>query len=167
MSITLFHERLDPIGHLSCVGLGPGPAHQFIGVETFALDNSIARNRALIAAAKTAEQLIEEAETTLRLRPEVAGLALPAAVSVFKYASPVVRITGTFFNHHIFKSAWGGDCFRIEGKKFLHLLGCLQVFLPGIMHTGGIIKILSCTQVHASVYLPGISTDNLTTNMCC
>lgn len=31
-------------------------------VETFALDNSIARNRALIAAAKTAEQLIEEAE---------------------------------------------------------------------------------------------------------
>ncbi|NCG32746.1 MAG: cation:dicarboxylase symporter family transporter, partial [Proteobacteria bacterium] len=46
--------------------------------------------------------LMEEAEKTLGIRPEVAGLALPAAVSLFKYASPVVRVTGTFFLANLF-----------------------------------------------------------------
>src|SRR5210317_1511862 len=54
-------------------------------------------------------------------------------------------ITGTFFNHHIFKSAWGGDCFRIEGI-YLDVLSfhCRQLFIALPLLHGAQQRIKSC-----------------------
>ena len=76
--------------------------------------------------------LIEEAEKTLGLRPEVAGLALPAAVSLFKYASPVVRLTGTFFVAGLF----GVELGLVEGAALVAGIGALSFYSPGIPSGG-------------------------------
>ncbi len=76
--------------------------------------------------------LMEEAEKTLGIRPEVAGLALPAAVSVFKYASPVVRITGTFF----IASLFGVELGLVEGLALVAGIGALSFYSPGIPSGG-------------------------------
>jgi Na+/H+-dicarboxylate symporter len=76
--------------------------------------------------------LMEEAEKTLGIRPEVAGLALPAAVSLFKYASPVVRITGTFFIATLF----GVDLGPVEGLALVVGIAALSFYSPGIPSGG-------------------------------
>ena len=76
--------------------------------------------------------LMEEAEKTLGIRPEVAGLALPAAVSLFKYASPVVRVTGTFFIANLF----GVDLGLVEGAALVAGVGALSFYSPGIPSGG-------------------------------
>lgn len=72
--------------------------------------------------------LIEEGEKTLGLRSEVVGLALPAAVSVFKYASPAVRLTGTFFIASLFSVELG----LVEGAALMAGVGALSFYSPGI-----------------------------------
>jgi proton glutamate symport protein len=72
--------------------------------------------------------LIEEGEKTLGLRSEVVGLALPAAVSVFKYASPAVRLTGTFF----IASLFGVELGLVEGAALMAGVGALSFYSPGI-----------------------------------
>ena len=72
--------------------------------------------------------LIDEAEKTLGLRSEVVGLALPAAVSVFKYASPAVRISGTFFIASLFGVEFG----IVEGAALVAGIGALSFYSPGI-----------------------------------
>ncbi|MBT3498581.1 MAG: cation:dicarboxylase symporter family transporter, partial [Gemmatimonadales bacterium] len=76
--------------------------------------------------------LMEEAEKTLGIRPEVAGLALPAAVSLFKYASPVVRVTGTFFIANLF----GVELGLVEGAALVAGIGVLSFYSPGIPSGG-------------------------------
>jgi Na+/H+-dicarboxylate symporter len=75
---------------------------------------------------------MEEAERTLALRPEVAGLVLPAAVSVFKYSSPVVRIAGTFFVASLF----GVELGAIEAAAVVAGIGALSFYSPGIPSGG-------------------------------
>lgn len=76
--------------------------------------------------------LMEQAEHTLRLRPEVAGLVLPAAVSLFKYASPVVRVTGTLFVAGLF----GVELGLVEGAAVVAGIGALSFYSPGIPSGG-------------------------------
>ncbi len=76
--------------------------------------------------------LIEEAENTLRLPAQASALVLPAAVAVFKYASPVVRITGMFFVASLF----GIELGLIETVSLVVGLGALSFYSPGIPSGG-------------------------------
>lgn len=76
--------------------------------------------------------MMEEAEQTLELPDQVAGLVLPAAVSVFKYSSPVVRVTGTFFVASLFGVQLG----LVEGATLVAGLGALSFYSPGIPSGG-------------------------------
>lgn len=76
--------------------------------------------------------MMEEAEQTLGLPDHVAGLVLPAAVSVFKYASPVVRIAGTFF----VASLYGVSLGLTESVALVAGLGALSFYSPGIPSGG-------------------------------
>jgi len=76
--------------------------------------------------------LVEEAEETLRLSKSVTGLVLPAAVSVFKYASPVVRITGTFFVALLF----GVELGPLEWTAIVTGVAALSFYSPGIPSGG-------------------------------
>jgi len=76
--------------------------------------------------------MMEEAEQTLRLPPQAGALVLPAAVSVFKYASPIVRITGTFFVAALF----GIELGVIESAAIVAGIGALSFYSPGIPSGG-------------------------------
>ena len=76
--------------------------------------------------------MMEEAENTLRLPPQAGGLVLPAAVSVFKYASPVVRVTGMFFVAALF----GVELGFAETVALVAGLGALSFYSPGIPSGG-------------------------------
>lgn len=76
--------------------------------------------------------LMEEAENTLGLRPEAVGLVLPAAVSIFKYSSPVARIAGTFFVAHLF----GVELGLVESAAVAAGIGALSFYSPGIPSGG-------------------------------
>jgi len=76
--------------------------------------------------------MIEEAERTLRLPDHVTGLVLPAAVSLFKYASPVVRVAGTFF----VASLYGVDLGPTESVALVAGIGALSFYSPGIPSGG-------------------------------
>jgi Na+/H+-dicarboxylate symporter len=76
--------------------------------------------------------MLEEAERTLRLPAEVSGLVLPAAVSVFKYASPMSRIAGTFFIAYLF----GVELGPVEVAAVSAALGAFSFYSPGIPSGG-------------------------------
>ena len=76
--------------------------------------------------------LMEEAERTLGLPDRVTGLVLPAAVSVFKYASPFTRITGTWFVASLFGVTLG----PVEWAGVCAALGALSIYSPGIPSGG-------------------------------
>ena len=76
--------------------------------------------------------MMEEADNTLKLPPQAGALVLPAAVSVFKYASPVVRITGMFFVASLF----GIDLGLWETVALVAGLGALSFYSPGIPSGG-------------------------------
>ncbi len=76
--------------------------------------------------------MLEEAESTLQLRPEISGLVLPAAVSVFKYASPISRIVGTFFVASLF----GIDLGPVQIGALAAGMGVLSFYSPGIPSGG-------------------------------
>src|SRR4029453_4944273 len=46
--------------------------------------------------------LIDRAERALGMSPEVRGLVLPVAVSIFKFGMPAMRVTGTCFIARLF-----------------------------------------------------------------
>lgn len=76
--------------------------------------------------------LMEGAEKRLGLPNEVAGLALPAAVSVFKFASPIVRLTGTLFVAQLYGV-------ELAGAQFLAIaaaVALLSFYSPGIPSGG-------------------------------
>jgi proton glutamate symport protein len=76
--------------------------------------------------------LMAGARDGLGLPPAVTGLVLPAAVSVFKYASPVARITGTFFIAHLFGIELGAG----EIAAIAAAIGVLSFYSPGIPSGG-------------------------------
>jgi Na+/H+-dicarboxylate symporter len=76
--------------------------------------------------------MLEEAEETLKLRPEVSGLVLPSAVSVFKYASPMSRIVGTFFVASLF----GVELGVVQYASLAAGMGLLSFYSPGIPSGG-------------------------------
>jgi Na+/H+-dicarboxylate symporter len=76
--------------------------------------------------------MLEDADHTLGLRPEVSGLVLPAAVSVFKYASPMSRIVGTFFVASLF----GVELGPLEIGALAAGMGVLSFYSPGIPSGG-------------------------------
>ncbi len=75
--------------------------------------------------------LMEGAEE-LELPPRVSGLALPAAVSVFKFSSPITRITGTLFVAQIYGIQLGG----VELLLIVAALMILSFYSPGIPSGG-------------------------------
>jgi Na+/H+-dicarboxylate symporter len=76
--------------------------------------------------------MLEEAERTLRLPDRVSGLVLPAAVSVFKYASPINRIAGTYF----VASLYGVELGALEWAALAGFIGVLSFYSPGIPSGG-------------------------------
>lgn len=76
--------------------------------------------------------MMEQAEGTLKLPAEASGLVLPAAVSLLKYASPIVRITGTFFVASLF----GIELGAIEAASVVAGIGALSFYSPGIPSGG-------------------------------
>ena len=76
--------------------------------------------------------MLEEADRTLGLKDEVSGLILPAAVSVFKYASPTSRIVGTFFVASLF----GVELGPVEIASLSAGMGLLSFYSPGIPSGG-------------------------------
>jgi Na+/H+-dicarboxylate symporter len=76
--------------------------------------------------------LLEEAEDTLKLPPEVSGLVLSSAVSVFKFASPMSRIVGTFFVASLFGVELGG----LQIASLAAGMGLLSFYSPGIPSGG-------------------------------
>lgn len=76
--------------------------------------------------------LLEEAEGTLDLPAHVSGLVLPAAVSVFKYASPTTRIAGTY----LIATLFGIELGLVEWVTLSASLGVLSFYSPGIPSGG-------------------------------
>jgi proton glutamate symport protein len=76
--------------------------------------------------------LLEQAERTLGLPKHVTGLVLPAAVSVFKYASPMTRIAGTYLIATLYGIALG----PVEWASLAAFLAVLSFYSPGIPSGG-------------------------------
>jgi proton glutamate symport protein len=76
--------------------------------------------------------LLEGAEKRLFLPTEVAGLALPVAVSVFKFASPIVRLTGTLFVAQLYGVELAGAQFVLLAAA----VALLSFYSPGIPSGG-------------------------------
>jgi len=76
--------------------------------------------------------MLEEAERTLKLPDEVSGLVLPAAVSVFKFASPMTRIAGSYFVASLF----GVELGALEWGALAGFMGLLSFYSPGIPSGG-------------------------------
>lgn len=76
--------------------------------------------------------LLEEADRTLHLPEHVRSLVLPAAVSVFKYASPMTRIAGTY----LVASLYGVELGVAEWAALSAFLGVLSFYSPGIPSGG-------------------------------
>ena len=76
--------------------------------------------------------MLEEAERTLALPDQVSSLVLPAAVSVFKYASPMTRIAGSFF----IASLFGVELGVLEWSALAGFMGLLSFYSPGIPSGG-------------------------------
>lgn len=82
----------------------------------------------------------------LELRPQVAGLVLPVAVSVFKWASPIGRGTGTYFIARLYGIELGpAEVIAIAGA-----IGLLSFYSPGIPSGG----LLIMTPVFVTLGLP-------------
>jgi proton glutamate symport protein len=76
--------------------------------------------------------MLEEADRTLGIPEQVSSLVLPAAVSVFKFASPMTRIAGTYFVATLF----GVELGVVEWGTLAGFLGVLSFYSPGIPSGG-------------------------------
>jgi len=76
--------------------------------------------------------MLEEADRTLGIPDQVSSLVLPAAVSVFKFASPMTRIAGTYFVASLF----GVELSAVEWGTLAGFLGLLSFYSPGIPSGG-------------------------------
>jgi Na+/H+-dicarboxylate symporter len=76
--------------------------------------------------------MIDGAETRLGLPARVTSLVLPAAVSVFKFASPIVRFTGTVFIARLY----GIELSGLELAVIAAAVGLLSFYSPGVPSGG-------------------------------
>jgi proton glutamate symport protein len=76
--------------------------------------------------------MIEAAEKRLHLPTHVTGLALPGAVSVFKFASPIVRLTGTLFVARLY----GIELTGLQLAAIAAAISLLSFYSPGIPSGG-------------------------------
>lgn len=83
---------------------------------------------------------------TLELPADIAGLTIPLAVSVFKYGSPVARITGTLF----IAKLYGIELGSAELLALAAALTVLPFYSPGIPSGG----LLVMTPVYMALDLP-------------
>lgn len=86
------------------------------------------------------------ASENLGLSAKVSSLVLPFAVSLFKFASPVGRATGTYFIAHLYGIALGPAEIAIIAAA----IGTLSFYSPGIPSGG----LLIMTPLYASLHLP-------------
>jgi proton glutamate symport protein len=87
-----------------------------------------------------------ESARTLKLPPQIAGLTIPLGVSVFKYGSPIARITGTLFIAKLYGIELGGA----ELMALAAALIVLPFYSPGIPSGG----LLVMTPVYLALNLP-------------
>ena len=87
-----------------------------------------------------------ESARTLKLPPHTAGLTIPLGVSVFKYGSPIARITGTLFIAKLYGIELGGA----ELIALAAALIVLPFYSPGIPSGG----LLVMTPVYLALNLP-------------
>jgi proton glutamate symport protein len=76
--------------------------------------------------------MIEGAETRLGVPTHVTSLALPAAVSIFKFASPIVRFAGTLFVARLYGVELAGP----QLVAIAAAVGLLSFYSPGIPSGG-------------------------------
>jgi len=86
------------------------------------------------------------ASEELGLNPKVSSLVLPFAVSLFKFASPVGRATGTYFIARLY----GIELGPAEIAIIAAAIGLLSFYSPGIPSGG----LLIMTPLYASLSLP-------------
>jgi Na+/H+-dicarboxylate symporter len=87
-----------------------------------------------------------ESARTLRMPPRIAGLTIPLGVSVFKYGSPIARVTGTLFVSKLYG-------IELEGVQLIALAAALTIlpfYSPGIPSGG----LLVMTPVYMALGLP-------------
>jgi Na+/H+-dicarboxylate symporter len=90
--------------------------------------------------------MLESADRYLQLPERVSGVVLPVAISLFKYASPVARITGTFFVAHLY----GVDLGIVEISTITAAVAGLSFYSPGIPSGGLFIM----TPIYIALGLP-------------
>ena len=90
--------------------------------------------------------MLEAAEKELGLETRVSGIVLPAATAIFKYASPVARITGTIFVARLF----GVDLGPVEIAVIAAAIAALSFYSPGVP-SGGLFVM---TPVYIALGLP-------------
>ncbi|MCP3674726.1 MAG: dicarboxylate/amino acid:cation symporter [Gammaproteobacteria bacterium] len=86
------------------------------------------------------------ATNNLKINHEVSGLVLPIAVSLFRFASPLARTTGTYF----IAILYGIDLSTMELLVIVLVIGLLSFYSPGIPSSGLFIM----TPVYQSLGLP-------------
>lgn len=78
--------------------------------------------------------MLEQAERVLRLPVQVTGVALPAAVSVFKFASPIARFAGALMVAHVY----GVELAPAQTTGLAASIALLSFYSPGIP-SGGVL----------------------------
>lgn len=78
--------------------------------------------------------MLEQAERVLRLPLHVTGVVLPAAVSVFKFASPIARFAGALMVAHVY----GVQLSPAETAALAASIALLSFYSPGIP-SGGVL----------------------------
>jgi len=86
------------------------------------------------------------ASENLRFCPQVSGLVLPFAVSLFKFASPIGRASGTYFIARLYGIELGPADIAVIAAA----IGLLSFYSPGIPSGG----LLIMTPLYASLNLP-------------
>jgi Na+/H+-dicarboxylate symporter len=104
-------------------------------VVGFSTRSSLASLPAMLAATEV-----------LALPAKITGLVLPVAVSIFKFSSPIVRATGTFFIARLY----GIELGPVEIAVIAAAIGLLSFYSPGIP-SGGLFVM---TPVYLSLGLP-------------
>jgi Na+/H+-dicarboxylate symporter len=89
---------------------------------------------------------ILESARTLRLPAQIAAVTIPLGVSVFKYGSPIARITGTLFVAKLY----GIELGAVELTALAAALIILPFYSPGVPSGG----LLVMTPVYLALNLP-------------
>ena len=90
--------------------------------------------------------MLDSAERELKLSPHVSGMVLPVAVALFKFASPIGRMTGTFFVAQLY----GVDLGVAQIAAITGAIAALSFYSPGIP-SGGLFIL---TPIYVALNLP-------------